>query len=56
MVRSQDKGFHVENALVHVFTRSHPYTTPVRVTMKEIVGDQRVQYYVPIELSDFMTR
>uniref|UniRef100_A0A8C5CNT4 Ferredoxin-fold anticodon binding domain containing 1 n=1 Tax=Gadus morhua TaxID=8049 RepID=A0A8C5CNT4_GADMO len=54
--RSQDKGFHVENALVHVFTRSHPYTTPVRVTMKEIVGDQRVQYYVPIELSDFMTR
>ncbi|CAL8279122.1 unnamed protein product [Arctogadus glacialis] len=54
--RSQDKGFHVENALVHVFTRSLPYTTPVRVTMKEIVGDQRVQYYVPIELSDFMTR
>uniref|UniRef100_A0A8C5FQJ8 Ferredoxin-fold anticodon binding domain containing 1 n=1 Tax=Gadus morhua TaxID=8049 RepID=A0A8C5FQJ8_GADMO len=29
--RSQDKGFHVENALVHVFTRSHPYTTPVRM-------------------------
>ncbi|CAL8364662.1 unnamed protein product [Lota lota] len=54
--RSQDKGFHVENALVHVFTRSLPYITPVRVTMEEIVGDKRVQYYVPTELSDYMSR
>ncbi|CAL8268068.1 unnamed protein product [Merluccius merluccius] len=54
--RSQDKGFHVEKALVHVFTRSPPYLTPVRVTMEETVGDQRVQYRVPTELSDYMSR
>ncbi|KAG7266707.1 hypothetical protein CRUP_037274 [Coryphaenoides rupestris] len=28
--RSQDKGFHVKKALVHVFTHSPPYPTPVR--------------------------
>ena len=54
--RSQDKGFHVEKGLVHVFTRSLPYLTPVRVTMKETVGEQRVQYYVPTELSDYISR
>ena len=56
MFRSQDKGFHVEKGLVHVFTRSLPYLTPVRVTMKETVGEQRVQYYVPTELSDYISR
>ncbi|KAJ3589195.1 hypothetical protein NHX12_010042 [Muraenolepis orangiensis] len=44
--KSQDKGFHVEEALVHVFTRSPPYLTPTRVKMKEIVGDQTVQDFL----------
>lgn len=52
LCRSQDKGFHVENALLHVFTRSLPYTTP-QVLMVE---EDKVQYNVPAELSDYIFR
>lgn len=54
--RSQDKGFHVENALLHVFTRSLPYTTPQVLTVEETVVEEKVKYNVPTELSDYVFR
>lgn len=54
--RSQDKGFHVEKALLHVFTRSLPYTTPQVLTVEETVVEEKVKYNVPIELSDYIFR
>ncbi|XP_068187015.1 ferredoxin-fold anticodon-binding domain-containing protein 1 [Antennarius striatus] len=54
--RSQDKGFHLENALVHVFTRSPPYTSDQMLTIEEVVEGESVQYTVPAELSDFVYR
>uniref|UniRef100_H3CX86 Ferredoxin-fold anticodon binding domain containing 1 n=1 Tax=Tetraodon nigroviridis TaxID=99883 RepID=H3CX86_TETNG len=54
--RSQDKGFHVEKALVHVFTRSLPYTSALALTVEETVGGQKVEYNLPAELSDYMFR
>lgn len=56
MSRSQDKGFHVEKALLHVFTRSLPYTTPQVLTVEETVVEETVKYNVPIELSDYLFR
>ncbi|KAM3869186.1 ferredoxin-fold anticodon-binding domain-containing protein 1 [Diretmus argenteus] len=54
--RSQDKGFHLENALLHVFTRSLPYSTAQKLKVEEAVEGERVQYYIPAELSDYTFR
>lgn len=54
--RSQDKGFHVENALLHVFTRSLPYKSPQKLTVEETVEGEKVQYQIPAELSEYMFR
>ncbi|XP_029957091.1 ferredoxin-fold anticodon-binding domain-containing protein 1 [Salarias fasciatus] len=54
--RSQDKGFHVEKALLHVFTRSHPYTPLQTLEIEEAVEEERVQYNIPAELSDYTFR
>ncbi|KAF7645748.1 hypothetical protein LDENG_00198960 [Lucifuga dentata] len=54
--RSQDKGFHLENALVHVFTRSSPYRSAQVRTVEEIVAGERTQYNIPAELSDYISR
>uniref|UniRef100_UPI0037E8AE4D ferredoxin-fold anticodon-binding domain-containing protein 1 n=1 Tax=Semicossyphus pulcher TaxID=241346 RepID=UPI0037E8AE4D len=54
--RSQDKGFHVEKALVHVFTRSLPYTSAQILTVEEAVEGEKVQYNIPAELSDYISR
>ncbi|XP_044078238.1 ferredoxin-fold anticodon-binding domain-containing protein 1 [Siniperca chuatsi] len=54
--RSQDKGFHVEKAMLHVFTRSLPYTSAEILKVEETVKGEKVQYYIPAELSDYMFR
>ncbi|GAA6232190.1 ferredoxin-fold anticodon-binding domain-containing protein 1 [Lates japonicus] len=54
--RSQDKGFHVEKALLHVFTHSLPYTSARTLKVEEAVEGEKVQYNVPAELSDYMFR
>lgn len=56
LCRSQDKGFHVEKALLHVFTRSLPYTPVQMVQVEEVVEGDRVHYNVPAELSDYVFR
>lgn len=56
LCRSQDKGFHVEKALLHVFSRSLPYTTPQVLMVEETVVEEKVKYNVPIELSDYIFR
>ncbi|CAJ1063972.1 ferredoxin-fold anticodon-binding domain-containing protein 1 [Xyrichtys novacula] len=54
--RSQDKGFHVEKALVHVFTRSLPYTSAQKLTVEEVIEGEKLQYNIPAELSDYIFR
>lgn len=54
--RSQDKGFHVEKAMLHVFTRSLPYTSAQMLKVEEAVEGENVQYNVPAELSDYIFR
>lgn len=54
--RSQDKGFHVEKALVHVFTRSLPYTPVHLLKVEEVVEGEKVQYEIPAELGDYVSR
>lgn len=54
--RSQDKGFHVEKALVHMFTRSIPYTPAHLLKVEEVVEGEKVQYEIPAELSDYIFR
>ncbi|XP_040906790.1 ferredoxin-fold anticodon-binding domain-containing protein 1 [Toxotes jaculatrix] len=54
--RSQDKGFHVENALLHVFTHSLPYTSARMLKVEEGVEGEKVQYNIPAELSDYIFR
>ncbi|XP_077402326.1 ferredoxin-fold anticodon-binding domain-containing protein 1 isoform X2 [Vanacampus margaritifer] len=54
--RSQDKGFHLENALLHVFTRSTPFSCPKVFQMEETVDGEKVQYNIPAELSDYTSR
>lgn len=54
--RSQDKGFHVEKALVHMFTRSIPYTPAHLLKVEEVVEREKVQYEIPAELSDYIFR
>lgn len=55
-LRSQDKGFHVEGALTHTFTRSLPYTTPQRVKMEVLLGRENVLFEIPEELSEYVNR
>ncbi|XP_077361200.1 ferredoxin-fold anticodon-binding domain-containing protein 1 [Festucalex cinctus] len=54
--RSQDKGFHLENALLHVFTRSTPFSCPKVFQMEETVEGEKVQFNIPAELSDYTSR
>ncbi|XP_069578039.1 ferredoxin-fold anticodon-binding domain-containing protein 1 [Brachyistius frenatus] len=54
--RSQDKGFHVEKALLHVFTLSLPYTAAETLQVEEAVEGEPVQYNIPAELSDYIFR
>ncbi|KAM8899202.1 ferredoxin-fold anticodon-binding domain-containing protein 1 [Spinachia spinachia] len=54
--RSQDKGFHVENGLLHVFTRSLPYSQAEILKVEEAVDGDQVLYNIPAELSDFVFR
>lgn len=54
--RSQDKGFHVEKALLHVFTRSLPYASALTPKVEEVVDGEKVQYKMPAELSDYIFR
>lgn len=56
LYRSQDKGFYVEKALVHVFTRSLHYTTVQTRKVEEVVEGGKVQYNIPAELSDYIFR
>ncbi|XP_061659274.1 ferredoxin-fold anticodon-binding domain-containing protein 1 [Syngnathoides biaculeatus] len=54
--RSQDKGFHLENALLHVFTRSAPFRCPQVFKVEETVEGEKLQYNIPAELSDYTSR
>lgn len=54
--RSQDKGFHVEKALLHVFSRSLPYTSAQTLKVEEAFEGEKVLYNIPAELSDFIYR
>ncbi|KAL6463397.1 hypothetical protein MHYP_G00277880 [Metynnis hypsauchen] len=54
--RSQDKGFHVEGALNHIFTRSLPYTMPEKLKMVTTIGKETVSFEVPEELSEYVNR
>ncbi|KAL4608662.1 ferredoxin-fold anticodon-binding domain-containing protein 1 [Arapaima gigas] len=54
--RSQDKGFHMEGALNHVFTRSLPWAVPQSLTMEAFVGKETVCYEFPEELGEFANR
>ena len=56
LYRSQDKGFHVENALLHVFTRSLPYSSAQTLRVEEAVEGEKVQYNIQAELSDYIFR
>lgn len=56
LYRSQDKGFHVEKALLHVFTRSLHYSSAQTLTVEEVVEGAKVQYTIPVELSDYIFR
>ncbi|KAK3527345.1 hypothetical protein QTP86_021941 [Hemibagrus guttatus] len=54
--RSQDKGFHVEGGLNHVFTRSLPYTMPKKLKMDATIGKETVSFELPEELSEYANR
>ncbi|XP_035481442.2 ferredoxin-fold anticodon-binding domain-containing protein 1 [Scophthalmus maximus] len=54
--RSQDKGFHVAKALLHVFTRSPPYVSAQTLKVEEAVEGEKIQYNIPAELSDYIFR
>ncbi|TRY94320.1 hypothetical protein DNTS_005459 [Danionella cerebrum] len=52
--RSQDKVFHVEGAMTHIFTRSLPHILPEKLKMEKTVGKDVVCFDIPAELSDYM--
>ncbi|XP_018610708.2 ferredoxin-fold anticodon-binding domain-containing protein 1 [Scleropages formosus] len=54
--RSQDKGFHMDGALNHVFTRSLPCVAPQSMSMEITVGRETVRYEFPQELCEFANR
>ncbi|XP_051552090.1 ferredoxin-fold anticodon-binding domain-containing protein 1 isoform X2 [Myxocyprinus asiaticus] len=54
--RSQDKGFHVEGALTHIFTGSLPYIMPEKLKMEKTIGKETVCFELPAELSEYLNR
>ncbi|MBN3310337.1 FDXA1 protein, partial [Amia calva] len=54
--RSQDKSFHVEGALTHIFTRSLPCTSSQSVHMEAQLGRESICFEVPEELNDCINR
>ncbi|KAM9440765.1 ferredoxin-fold anticodon-binding domain-containing protein 1 isoform 1-T4 [Clarias gariepinus] len=54
--RSQDKGFHVEGGLNHIFTRSLPYTAPEKLKMHTALGKEAVSFELPEELCEYVNR
>ncbi|KAL2095104.1 hypothetical protein ACEWY4_009823 [Coilia grayii] len=54
--RSQDKGFHVENGLNHIFTRSFPYTPPVTLKMEAALAKETILFELPEELGEYVNR
>ncbi|XP_073696642.1 ferredoxin-fold anticodon-binding domain-containing protein 1 [Garra rufa] len=54
--RSQDKSFHVEGALTHIFTRSLQHTIPEKLKMEKTIGKETVCFELPAELSNYMNR
>ncbi|XDV19933.1 hypothetical protein PO909_025328 [Leuciscus waleckii] len=54
--RSQDKGFHVEGGLTHIFTRSLPHTMPEKLKMEKRIGKETICFELPAELSNYMNR
>lgn len=55
-LRSQDKGFHVESGLNHIFTRSYPYTTPGILKMEAALAKDTISFELPEELSEYVNR
>lgn len=56
LFRSQDKGFHVEGGLNHIFTRSLPHTMPEKLKMDVAIGKETVSFELPEELSEYVNR
>ncbi|XP_043532591.1 ferredoxin-fold anticodon-binding domain-containing protein 1 isoform X1 [Chiloscyllium plagiosum] len=54
--RSQDKPFHVDQALTHVFTRSLPFSEMKPVVMETIIGSERLFCHIPEELVEKINR
>uniref|UniRef100_A0AAY4BXM7 phenylalanine--tRNA ligase n=1 Tax=Denticeps clupeoides TaxID=299321 RepID=A0AAY4BXM7_9TELE len=54
--RSQDKGFHVEGALTHIFMRSYPYSMPGTLKVEATLGKATVEFELPEELSEYVNR
>ncbi|XP_051981301.1 ferredoxin-fold anticodon-binding domain-containing protein 1 isoform X2 [Xyrauchen texanus] len=53
---SQDKGFHVEGALTHIFTGSLPYIMPEKLKMEKTIGKETVCFELPAELNEYLNR
>nr|XP_023669355.1 ferredoxin-fold anticodon-binding domain-containing protein 1 isoform X1 [Paramormyrops kingsleyae] len=54
--RSQDKGFHVEGALNHIFTHSLPYAAIPSINLEAVVGKEIILFEFPKELTEFANR
>ncbi|XP_036824088.1 ferredoxin-fold anticodon-binding domain-containing protein 1 isoform X2 [Oncorhynchus mykiss] len=55
--RSQDKCFHAEQGVTHVFSRSVACSAPQRKDMKQhILGGRPLTYHIPAELSHYIHR
>ncbi|XP_052372070.1 ferredoxin-fold anticodon-binding domain-containing protein 1 [Oncorhynchus keta] len=55
--RSQDKCFHAEQGVTHVFSRSVVCSAPQRKDMKQhILGGRPLTYHIPAELSHYIHR
>ncbi|XP_078055315.1 ferredoxin-fold anticodon-binding domain-containing protein 1 isoform X2 [Mustelus asterias] len=54
--RSQDKSFHVDRALTHVFTRSLPFSEIEPVVMETVIGSEHCTFHVPEELVEKINR
>ncbi|XP_048418045.1 ferredoxin-fold anticodon-binding domain-containing protein 1 isoform X2 [Stegostoma tigrinum] len=54
--RSQDKPFHVDQALTHVFTRSLPFSEIKPVVMETRIGSEHCFFHIPEELVEKINR
>ncbi|XP_048471502.1 ferredoxin-fold anticodon-binding domain-containing protein 1 isoform X2 [Rhincodon typus] len=54
--RSQDKPFHVDQALTHVFTRSLPFSEIKSVVMETRIGSEHCFFHIPEELVEKINR